>query len=136
MGDPPWSGQVRFATLAGRLAHEAELDARIGEWTGAHEAEALMQWLQDAGVRAGVVQDFDDLLRDPQLAARGHFRRLRHAPLGELDFEHTGLRLAGHPPRLERPGPNLGEHDAEVLGGILGLAPDEIERLAAAGVVA
>jgi benzylsuccinate CoA-transferase BbsF subunit len=135
MGDPPWA-DARFAALAGRLAHQAELDRRIGEWTLGFEPYALMRRLQDAGVRAGVVQTFEDLLRDPQLAFRGHFRRLRHAHLGELVFEHTGLRLASHPPRLDAPGPNLGEHDADVLGGILGLEPAEIERLAREEVVA
>jgi crotonobetainyl-CoA:carnitine CoA-transferase CaiB-like acyl-CoA transferase len=135
MGDPVWAADPRFATLAGRKAAEDELDGRIGDWTRGFEPYALMQRLQDAGVRAGVVQDFADLLRDPQLASRGHFRRLRHASLGELDFEHTGLRLAAHPPRLEAPGPLLGEHDADVLGGILGLSPAEIERLVADEVV-
>jgi crotonobetainyl-CoA:carnitine CoA-transferase CaiB-like acyl-CoA transferase len=136
MGSPPRTADARFATLAGRLAHQDELDEMLAGWTRGFEAYALMDRLQAAGVRAGVVQDFEDLLRDPQLAARGHFRRLRHAHLGELDFELSGLRLESHPPRLERPGPDLGEHDAEVLGGILGLGADEIERLVRDGVVA
>jgi crotonobetainyl-CoA:carnitine CoA-transferase CaiB-like acyl-CoA transferase len=136
MGDPPWAADARLVTLAGRLAREDELDAAVADWTRGCEAYALMERLQAAGLRAGVVQTFEDLLRDPQLAARGHFRRMRHVHLGELDFEHSGLRVAGHPPRLESPGPNLGEHDAEVLGGILGLAPEEIERLEREGVVA
>jgi benzylsuccinate CoA-transferase BbsF subunit len=136
MGSPPRTADARFATLAGRLAHQDELDETLAGWTRGFEAYALMDRLQAAGVRAGVVQDFEDLLRDPQLAARGHFRRLRHAHLGELDFELSGLRLESHPPRLERPGPDLGEHDAEVLGDILGLGADEIERLVRDGVVA
>jgi crotonobetainyl-CoA:carnitine CoA-transferase CaiB-like acyl-CoA transferase len=136
MGSPSWAADARLATLAGRLARQDELDAAVAAWTRGLEAYALMEQLQAAGVRAGVVQTFDDLLRDPQLAARGHFRKLRHAHLGELDFEHSGLRLADHPPRLEAPGPNLGEHDAEVLGGILGLGAEEIERLVREGVVA
>ncbi len=135
LGDPPWADS-RFATLAGRKAREDELDARIGEWTRGLEAYDLMRRLQGVGVRAGVVQTFEDLLRDPQLAARGHFRRLAHGHLGELLFEHSGLRLGSHPPRLDRPGPNLGEHDRDVLGGILGLDAREIERLIADEVVA
>ena len=136
MGSPGWAAGADLATLAGRLARQDELDAAIAGWTRGFEAYALMERLQEVGVRAGVVQDFEDLLRDPQLVARGHFRRLRHAHLGELDFELSGLRLESHPPRLERPGPNLGEHDAEVLGGILGLERAEIERLVRDGVVA
>jgi crotonobetainyl-CoA:carnitine CoA-transferase CaiB-like acyl-CoA transferase len=136
MGSPSWAADARLSTLAGRLARQDELDAALSAWTRGLEAYTLMEQLQAAGVRAGVVQTFDDLLRDPQLAARGHFRKLRHAHLGELEFEHSGLRLADHPPRLEAPGPNLGEHDTEVLGGILGLGAEEIERLVREGVVA
>jgi crotonobetainyl-CoA:carnitine CoA-transferase CaiB-like acyl-CoA transferase len=125
----------RFDSQAGRLAHEEELDAVLAAWSRGFEAHALMARLQGEGVRAGVVQDFQDLVRDPQLASRGHFRRLQHVHLGEMAFEHTGIRLSESPPRLERAGPNLGEHNAAVLGGILGLTADEIERLVADGVV-
>jgi len=44
-------------------------------------------------------------------------------------------RASGTPPRIDRPAPLLGQHTAEVLGE-LGLAREEIDRLAAAGVVA
>ena len=87
-------------------------------------------------MRAGVVQTVEDLLSDPQLLHRGHFRRLVHPVLGELAYEHSGFRLSASPPHLERPGPRLGEHNGDVLEGILGLDPDEVQRLAAAGVLA
>jgi len=45
------------------------------------------------------------------------------------------VRASATPARIRRPAPLLGEHTAEVLGE-LGLAKAEIERLAAAGVIA
>ncbi|PYN13852.1 MAG: CoA transferase, partial [Candidatus Rokuibacteriota bacterium] len=45
------------------------------------------------------------------------------------------VRASATPARIRRPAPLLGEHTAEVLGE-LGLAAMEVERLAAAGVVA
>jgi crotonobetainyl-CoA:carnitine CoA-transferase CaiB-like acyl-CoA transferase len=136
LGSPAWTAAPELAGRAGRLREADALDRRLAEATREHEAYALMERLQAAGVRAGVVQTPADLLADPQLAWRGHFRRLPHPRLGPLACEHSGIRLEGHPPFLARAGPLLGEHNAEVLGGALGLPPGEIERLAASGVLA
>ena len=135
LGNPPFGQDPRFATLAGRKEHEDELDAFLASATREREAQVLMAELQAGGIEAGVVQDLEDLNRDPQLAHRGHFRTLPHAGLGEVRCEHYAIRLAESPPELRSPGPNLGEHNAEVLGGILGLSEAEIERLAGAGVL-
>jgi benzylsuccinate CoA-transferase BbsF subunit len=131
MGDPPAVRDPRFDTLEGRLAHQDELDAHVARWTRDFEPRELMEQLQGAGVEAGVVQDFDDLLRDPQLEHRGHFQTLRHAQLGELRFENYGIRLSEGEPLLATPGPKLGEHNDEILRGVLGYARDEIERMVA-----
>ena len=95
-----------------------------------------MDELQAAGVEAGVVQDSADLLRDPQLAHRGHWVKLCHVHLGELWFERSGIRFSGGSGSLRTPGPNLGEHNRVVLGDLLGLTDAEIARLRESGVVA
>jgi benzylsuccinate CoA-transferase BbsF subunit len=130
MGPAGPGGDARFDTAPGRLAHRDEIDAAVAAWTPDFDAHALMQQLQQAGVEAGVVQSFDDLLHDPQLAARGHFETLAHVHLGEMPFENYAIRPAESPPRLRFPGPNLGEHTREILQGVLGLSDGEIEALA------
>jgi benzylsuccinate CoA-transferase BbsF subunit len=136
MGSTGLAGDARFDTRAGRLDHRAEIDAAVSAWTRQFDPHELMQRCQRAGVEAGAVQDFDDLLRDPQLAYRGHFETLRHAHLGELAFEHCAIRPSGSPPRLHSPGPNLGEHTASVLGDALGMDSAEIAALVEQGVLA
>ena len=88
-----------------------------------------MQTLQAAGVEAGAVQSFADLNRDPQLAHRGHFESASHVHLGELRFEHSGLRLSEARAAVRRPGPNLGEHNDLALREILGYSREEIADL-------
>jgi len=135
VGDDALASDARFASREGRLAHRDEIDARLAAWTRDHDAHDLMKRLQRAGVEAGAVQDFDDLLADPQLAARGHFVRLRHVHLGDMTFEHSAIRCSESPPRLKTPGPNLGEHTREILRDVLQMEPEEIDSLAAAGVL-
>lgn len=116
-----------------RLAEADALDARIADWTREQDAVLLAERLQAAGVPAGPVQTFQDLLDDPQLAQRGHWVPLRHSNLGELQFGRSGFRISSDGDAddgaLSTPGPNLGEHNREVLGGLLGLSDDEIARL-------
>jgi len=132
---PALASDARFASVAGRLAHEDALDAALAEQTRGQDAVALMHRLQAAGVEAGAVQTCADLLQDPQLAHRGHFVRLAHRHLGELSFEHYGIRFSESPPRIETPAPDLGEHTQRVLGEV-GYSEAEIRSLAEAGVLA
>ena len=94
-----------------------------------------METLQAAGLEAVPVQDWDDLLHDPQLAARGHLQPIDHALLGECFHQHNGFRLSDAPARYPRSAPLLGEHNREVLADFLGYGDAEIERLEASGGV-
>ncbi|HKJ23325.1 MAG TPA: CoA transferase, partial [Myxococcota bacterium] len=136
LGDPDWARDPKLASAEGRLAAEAEIDRRLAAFTSEHDAFTLAESLQAARVPAGPVATFADLLDDPQLAHRGHFVPLRHVHLGELPFERSGFRLSASPGGFERPGPNLGQHNREVLGGVLGLSDEQIDDLAARDVVA
>lgn len=135
MGDPPWTAEARFASLGARLAHADELDRRLADWTRAFAPYDLMAGLQEAGVPAGVVQTPEALLRDPQIAHRGHFVRVEHALLGTLFVERSGFRLAANPGGFASAGPRLGEHTDAVLRDLLGLGPEEIAGLRERGVL-
>jgi len=136
IGDTELARDARFASFAARKHNEDALEERIAAWTRGFEAHALMAKLQTAGVRAGVVQDYADLLADPQLAARGHFVELAHEHLGAIPFERSGFRLSDASAGYETPGPHLGEHTQRVLAELLGLTADEIGALERAGALA
>ncbi|MEM7289520.1 MAG: CoA transferase [Pseudomonadota bacterium] len=57
MGDPDWARQDKFATLDGRLEHQAELDQEIRKWTTGLDKYAVTERCQAAGVKAMPVQD-------------------------------------------------------------------------------
>src|SRR6266567_6802328 len=83
MGDPDWCHDERFATNAGRLEHQDDLDERISAWTRTLDRYDAMYLCQAGGVPAGAVQDAADKIeKDPQLAARGFYRDIEHPELG------------------------------------------------------
>ncbi|HET8568746.1 MAG TPA: CoA transferase, partial [Candidatus Limnocylindria bacterium] len=90
--------------------------------------------LRGAGVPCGEIADYDRVLTDEHLAARGYFVDLAHATLGSVRSIGSPLGLTRTPVRLERAGPLLGEHTREVLRAI-GCDEAEIERLARDGTV-
>jgi len=134
LGNPPWALESTLKTLAGRLARQEELDLRIASCTRERETESLMSELQAAGVEAGIVQNFRDLLGDPQLAHRQHFVRIAHPRIGDLVFERAGFRLSESPGALKTPGPDLGADTLSVLTEILGLSRQEAAKLVADGI--
>lgn len=136
MGKPEWALTPEMSTLEGRLARQDELDRRIGEWTREREPHALMRDLQADGVRAGVVQNAQDLNEfDPQLAERGIFFELDHPVIGPARFEGSPMIFSGMKQVNWRSGPLLGEDTRYVLKDILEVEDDEIESLYAEGVV-
>jgi len=135
MDDPEWAAEARFASNAGRLANQEELDARIEEWTSELEDYEAMTILQAAGVRAGVCQAASDrATRDPQLAVRDWWHTLPHAELGECEFDGIVPKLSATPGALRTASPLLGEHTHEVMRTVLGMSDDEIGNFEAAGV--
>ena len=88
-----------------------------------------------AGVAAHVVQNSAECVRDPQLRHRGHFARVSHAVHGEICVEGSRFKLSRTPARVERGGPELGEHNGFVLQELLGYDPDRCADLIAAGAL-
>src|SRR5438552_3218264 len=124
-----------LATLSARRARIDEVEGAVARWTAKREALDVAGLLQEAGIEAVPVADFADLQDDPQLAARGHFVELCHPFLGPGRYERNGFRLSDAPSGYGRPGPTLGQDNEMVLGDVLGLTREEIEKLAAGGVL-
>ena len=135
MGDPAWAEEPRFQDLAARKAHEDELDGRIGDWTAGREAEALMNELQAAGVPAGVVQNAEDLFRDPQLEHRRHFAALDHPEMGRYHIATIPFHLSKSENRPTSPAPLFGQHTDLVLREFLKLSDEEIAELVIDGAL-
>ena len=136
LGDPDWARDGALATADGRRAREAELDARIAEWTRTRTRDETVAALRARGLRAAAVESVGELFEDEQLAHRRVWRRAAHAGLGEIGLMAPPFDLSETPARPERAGPTLGEHNEEVFKGLLGLAADEYAALAADGVFA
>jgi crotonobetainyl-CoA:carnitine CoA-transferase CaiB-like acyl-CoA transferase len=126
-----------LATAAGRRAQADGLDEVLGAWTGSRtvpEAEATLVGL---GVPCAEVVSPAAVDRNPQLVARGFFEPMERAVVGRHHVPGLPYRFAsrGETPWHRSPAPTIGQHNDEVLGGELGLAPEELERLRNTSVI-
>jgi crotonobetainyl-CoA:carnitine CoA-transferase CaiB-like acyl-CoA transferase len=65
----------------------------------------------------------------------GMLERVDHPELGEIVVPSTPLRLHGTDKIETRPSPTIGQHNAEVYGGWLGLSVGEIAELRESGAI-
>lgn len=136
IGAPEWTRRAEFATVAGRRAHQDELDELLSGWTVARSPHETMHHLQAAGVPAAAVQNSRDLAEsDPQIAHRGTFFELDHPVIGVAKFEGTPIRFGSTVQENWRSAPLLGEDNEYVYGDILGLSTEEIAALTEEGVI-
>ena len=125
----------RFADASSRWQNQEALDQLIGEWTAGRSQEEVTHALQKVGVAAMPVLDGPALVQDAHLRARGVLEPLHHPAIGEKLTVSPPWKFSRTPAQIDRPGPLLGGQNQYVLGDLLGMSSEEIERLVAEEVV-
>jgi crotonobetainyl-CoA:carnitine CoA-transferase CaiB-like acyl-CoA transferase len=134
MGEPAPGDDPRFSTNVSRKANEPALDALVGGWTRNHDARTLAAELQRRGIAAAKSANSLDLIADEQLWARGFYPMVNDGEGNAKPIVGPGWRMTEQA-AITTAAPRLGEHNAYVLGEILGLSDEEQRRLGEAGVI-
>ena len=134
IGREDWLADPRLKDAKPRWEHRDELNAVIRAWTSARTKHEVMSILGKAGVPCGATLDTGEVLDDPHLNARGQIHTIEHKTRGRVRLPGCPVHLSASPAPTSPP-PLAGEHTAEVLGELLGLSKDEVEKLRAQGAV-
>ncbi len=134
MGQPELADDPRYADVAGRRAHHDELDTLITTWTSGRDAFITMSTLQALGVPAGVVEDGEHLVSDPQLVARDFWEYSGHSLAETRPYLSRSFKFSKTPGSTRFPAPLLGAHTTEVLRDVAGMSEAEIAELDELGV--
>jgi CoA:oxalate CoA-transferase len=135
MGRADLQEDPRFITNADRVAHMDETDAVVTEWTTTLGKMEVFARLKAGRVPCAPVRTAPEVMHDPHMHERGMLERVDHPELGEIIVPTSPLRLHGLPPAPTRPSPKVGQHNAEIYGGWLGLSAAEIAALKEEGVI-
>lgn len=132
----PWAAGERWARLAGRLAHEGELERLIGEWTARRDKHEAAELLVAAGVPAApVLRPSERIDGDPRTSDWGMWVTVPHSEVGDTRVEGLPVRLSETDWAIGRAAPCLGEDNQYVLGEVLGHSAAEIAQLEVDGVI-
>jgi crotonobetainyl-CoA:carnitine CoA-transferase CaiB-like acyl-CoA transferase len=129
LGDPRFAGNSKRMENLDALEDELERTLRtapVAEWVDRIIA---------AGVPAGPILNYQQVLSDPHTVARGMVAEMDHPQAGRIKSLGSPVKLSRMPVGPARPAPLLGQHTDEALAD-LGIDADRIAELRERGVVA
>jgi crotonobetainyl-CoA:carnitine CoA-transferase CaiB-like acyl-CoA transferase len=129
------AGHLVGLGFAERQARVAEIDDLVSQWSSTLDPLEAQDLLQQAGVPAHMVNNAADLVNDPQAQHRRHFQQVPHPKHGLTWVESANYTMSRTPARIDWGGPMFGQHNMEVLEGLLGYDGDRIAELVIAGAI-
>jgi crotonobetainyl-CoA:carnitine CoA-transferase CaiB-like acyl-CoA transferase len=135
IGQPELVSDERFTPRNSLGKNHAAIHAILGEWVAKHTLEECQETLDRFGVPATKVYLMEDIVADPHFADRQQVLSIESAEYGHTLQPGIVPVLTATPGRVAHRAPNLGEHNDEILGQLLGMTSAEIDELKAKGLV-
>jgi formyl-CoA transferase len=135
MGTPTLAADPRYADHTARGENQQELDALIAGWTVKLGTRELLDLLDQHGVPSGLIYRASDMFDDPHFKARQAIVETDHPRFGKLRMQNVAPRLSVSPGSIRMAAPELGQHNQDVFGGLLGLDAAQISGYRDRGVI-
>ena len=126
---------ARYCNHAARAANQRELDELIAAWSRQHTADPLLAMLEEGGVPAGKMFRAPDMIADPQYQARHSIVKVAHEKFQNLMMQNAFPKFSATPGEIRWPGAEMGAHNDEIFGGLLGLDTAALQSLRTDGVI-
>lgn len=127
-GHPEMAENPEMADNAGRVIHEVDIDNALAKWCLDNDAKTIIDILEAERVPVGPIYNVEDMMNDAHYQARGMFE--------QVEIDGKPLKIPAILPKLKSTpgattwsGPQLGSHNDEVLGELLGLGDEQLAEL-------
>jgi len=120
-----------------QLARGDNFDEIMPRLKGIFSTKKRDEWLkllEDAGLPVAPVNDYSDVAQDPQILANDYIVEIDDPIHGKLRIPGIAVRLSETPGKVERLGPEVGQHTEEVLMELCGYTWDDLATLREEGV--
>lgn len=136
-GQPELADDPEIDTMAKRfdpVVYAERVEPAVLAWF-ADRTKAELEKIAGDDVPLSAVKSIDEVVEDPQIAARDMIVEVEHPSYGPLRMVGTPLKLGLTPAHPRGTAPEVGEHTDALLGALQGLSPADVEALRARGVV-
>ena len=130
LAEKPW-----FKDHSGRLENQDEVDEAIGSFIAARTTEEVLTAFEEGEAAIAPIYDIADIMKDPQFIERQTIISVEHPTLGPLVMPNVIPTLSDTPGSIRSCGPDLGEHNLEILVDQLGYSRQELIELEKEGIV-
>lgn len=134
MLDDPFLLEPRFEKQPERWAHRHEINAKVQAYLAQNTCEFWLEQLQEHRIPAAPVNDFAHALNDPQIQARNMVVQVPLPNGQSVPQPGNPVKLSDTADQRFSAPPRTGEHSHAILSGLLGLSPQAVAELVAAGV--
>src|SRR5690606_21588021 len=105
----------QLARNDGRVPRTEEIDAAIQAWCDTQTIDGALATLKEADVPVGKIYSVRDMMTDPQFLARAMFEQHAFKDGTPVKMPAITPKLSATPGRTNWLGPELGEHNEEIL---------------------
>jgi formyl-CoA transferase/CoA:oxalate CoA-transferase len=124
-----------YATNSMRVKNRIQLESFLADVFRTDTMENWRAKLRTAGVPASPIRHLDEVVNDPQCAAREMFPYATDPGVGQVRVVGSPIKFLEEPVAALSGAPGLGQHTEETLSDWFGMNSTELSRLRAAGVI-
>jgi crotonobetainyl-CoA:carnitine CoA-transferase CaiB-like acyl-CoA transferase len=135
MGRQDLCEDPRFTTHEARIEHVVKGEELLAKWVADQTADEVVARMAKAELPCARVASIDEVVVNPQVVHRGMVAQVEHPTAGSVPMQGVNIHLSETPGSIRRSAPLLGQHNEEVYGRWLGLAPSDVVRMKAEGVI-
>ena len=125
----------KFSTPSARLVNAEELGGILDGYFIKQNKYDMFHASHEKRFIYGVVQSPEEVMADPQFAARNYFVDIDHPALGVLTYSGAPFEMSGTPWEARSAAPTLGQHNQETIGQRLGYTGEQLAQMRATQII-
>lgn len=110
------------------MANRDQLHDVLEEALKKRDTEYWIEQFQAVGFWCARINDYEDVVKDPQVIHNGIIKEIEHPVAGTYKAIGAPIDFSETPATIRRPAPMLGQHNDEILTSI-GYTPEQIQKM-------